>query len=68
MRLASAPPAGFEPEPCFTTAGFTTTPPPPGPGPEPASGVAASRNVERSIDPLLFTGVASETAPYHDVR
>ena len=74
--------AGLLPEPCFTTAGFATTPPPPGPGParglefappgEPVpSGVAASAVAEFApVTPSLpLTGGAnSDTAPYQDAR
>jgi hypothetical protein len=75
--------AGLLPEPCFTTAGFATTPPPPGPGParglefappgEPVpSGVAASAVAEFApvaVASLPLTGGAnSDTAPYQDAR
>ena len=67
--------------PCFTTAGFATTPRPPGPGPAglglappgepPPSGDAASAVPEFApVTPSLpLTGGAnSETAPYQDAR
>ena len=67
--------------PCFTTAGFATTPRPPGPGPAglglappgepPPSGDAASAVPEFApVTPSLpLTGGAnSDTAPYQDAR